>query len=188
MIVFNQVFILILVAAGVALTIAVARSVSELASEAQSMIVTDGVSDILHAQSLAVDLEYYEETRYYDTLHRAQQEAPFRPTRIVNGLVQIGQGGISLLGIAGLLIAYNWLIAVILFAAAVPAALVRFAYAQKLFQFRQNQTGTERQAWYYHWMMTGSPHAKEIRLFNLGTYLAPSYDAHIGFVGLRYRF
>jgi len=26
------------------------------------------------------------------------------------------------------------------------------------------------------------------RLFNLGTYLAPSYDAHIGFVGLSYRF
>jgi hypothetical protein len=26
------------------------------------------------------------------------------------------------------------------------------------------------------------------RLFNLGTYLAPSYDAHLGFVGLRYRF
>jgi MtrB/PioB family decaheme-associated outer membrane protein len=26
------------------------------------------------------------------------------------------------------------------------------------------------------------------RLFNLGTYLAPSYSAHLGFVGLRYRF
>lgn len=26
------------------------------------------------------------------------------------------------------------------------------------------------------------------RLFNLGTYLAPKYDAHIGFVGFRYRF
>ena len=26
------------------------------------------------------------------------------------------------------------------------------------------------------------------RLFNLGTYLAPNYDAHIGFVGFRYRF
>ncbi len=26
------------------------------------------------------------------------------------------------------------------------------------------------------------------RLFNLGTYLAPSYDAHIGFLGLAYRF
>jgi hypothetical protein len=26
------------------------------------------------------------------------------------------------------------------------------------------------------------------RLFNLGTYLAPSYNAHMGFVGLSYRF
>jgi hypothetical protein len=26
------------------------------------------------------------------------------------------------------------------------------------------------------------------RLFNLGTYLAPAYTAHIGFFGLRYRF
>ena len=26
------------------------------------------------------------------------------------------------------------------------------------------------------------------RLFNLGTYLAPRYTAHIGFVGFRYRF
>jgi hypothetical protein len=26
------------------------------------------------------------------------------------------------------------------------------------------------------------------RLFNLGTYLAPSYTAHIGFVGFQYRF
>jgi ABC-type multidrug transport system fused ATPase/permease subunit len=91
-VVFNQVLILILIAAGVALAIAVARSVSELVSEAQSTIVTDGVSDILHAQSLTVDLEYYEEADYYDSLHRAQREAPYRPARIVNGLVQIGQG------------------------------------------------------------------------------------------------
>ena len=26
------------------------------------------------------------------------------------------------------------------------------------------------------------------RLFNLGTYLAPEYTAHVGFLGLRYRF
>jgi hypothetical protein len=26
------------------------------------------------------------------------------------------------------------------------------------------------------------------RLFNLGTYLSPSYDAHVGFFGLSYRF
>jgi hypothetical protein len=26
------------------------------------------------------------------------------------------------------------------------------------------------------------------RLFNLGTYLAPGYNAHTGFVGMKYRF
>jgi MtrB/PioB family decaheme-associated outer membrane protein len=35
---------------------------------------------------------------------------------------------------------------------------------------------------------TSRSHQWGNRLFNLGTYLAPSYDAHIGFVGVRYRF
>jgi MtrB/PioB family decaheme-associated outer membrane protein len=35
---------------------------------------------------------------------------------------------------------------------------------------------------------TSRSHQWGNRLFNLGTYLAPSYDAHIGFVGFRYRF
>ena len=35
---------------------------------------------------------------------------------------------------------------------------------------------------------TSRSHQWGNRLFTLGTYLAPSYDAHIGFVGLRYRF
>ena len=59
---FPQVLLYILIAAVIALVLALARSLSELTSEAQSMIVTDGVSDILHAQSIAVDLEYYEDT------------------------------------------------------------------------------------------------------------------------------
>lgn len=167
--VFPQVFFYILVAAAIALFLALARSLSELTSEAQSMIVTDGVSDILHAQSIAVDLEYYEDTSYYDTLHRAQQEAPYRPTRIVNGLVQIGQNGISLIGVAVLILTFSWVIALILLAAAVPAALVRYYYARARFRFEQENTESERQAWYYHWVLTDSSHAKEVRLFNLGS-------------------
>jgi len=166
--VFPQVFFYILVAAAIALFLALARSLSELTSEAQSMIVTDGVSDILHAQSIAVDLEYYEDTSYYDTLHRAQQEAPYRPTRIVNGLVQIGQNWISLLGVAILILTFSWVIALVLLAAAVPASIVRYYYARVRYRFEQDQTETERQAWYYHWLLTDTSYAKEIRLFHLG--------------------
>lgn len=166
---FNQVLLYILIAGIIALAIAVARSLSELTSEAQSMIVTDGVSDVLHAQSVAVDLEYYEDTRYYDTLHRAQQEAPYRPTRIVNGLVQMGQNLISLFGVAVLVLSFSWVIALILLLAAIPASLVRYYYARKRYQFEKEKTETERQAWYYHWLLTETNFAKEIRLFDLGS-------------------
>ena len=166
---FPQVLLYISIAAVLAFILALSRSLSDLTSEAQSMIVTDRVSDILHAQSVAVDLEYYEDTRYYDTLHRAQQEAPYRPTRIVNGLIQMGQSCISLLGVAVLILTFNWFIAFILFAAAIPAAMVRYYYARARFRFEQETTENNRLSNYYQWMLTDSDHAKEIRLFNLGS-------------------
>ena len=128
---FQHVVIWILLAGGVALLSALTRSLSEYASEAQSLQVTNAVSDLLHTQSIAVDLAYYEDPSYYDTLHRAQQEAPFRPTHIVNGLIQIAVSSISLLGILGLLCSFNWLLALILFLAAFPSVLVRLRYSRR---------------------------------------------------------
>jgi ATP-binding cassette subfamily B protein len=165
---FQQTGLWILLAGGVALLTALLRSLGEYASEAQSLQVTDAVADILHSQSIAVDLEYYEDPAFYDTLHRAQREAPSRPTSIVNGLIQVAQNGISLLGILGLIFSFNWLLALILFLAALPSALVRLMYSRRLYGFSQAQTEKERLAWYYHYILTESQNAKELRLFNLG--------------------
>ena len=155
-------------AAGVAVAGVLARSLGELAGEAQSLLVTDTVSDLIHAHSIEVDLGYYEDPAYFDTLHRAQQEAPYRPTRIVNGLVQLGQSGISLVGIAALLLSSNGWAGLALFAAALPAGFLRIVHARRLYRFEQEQTERERRAWYYHWMLTDAWHAKEVRLFHLG--------------------
>ena len=168
---FRAVLPWLLLAAGVALLTALCRALAEWASEAQAQLVTDAVSDRLHAQSVAVDLAYYEDPAYFDTLHRAQQEAPYRPTRIVNGLVAAGQNGLVLLGVAGLLVSFNWLLGLAVFGAALPGALVRLAHARRRFQLEQRQTERERQAWYYHWTLTDAGHAKEVRLFQLGPLL-----------------
>ena len=165
---FRQVATWVLLAGGVALLTAVLRSLGEIVGQVQSTVVTDAVSDVVHAQSIAMDLEYYEDSRYYDTLHRAQAEAPYRPTRIVNGLVQLGQSALSLLGLATLLFSANWIMGIVLFVAALPGALVRLVYSRKLFQFERQQTEAERKAGYYHWMMTTVGYAKEVRLFDLG--------------------
>ncbi len=156
------------VAVGVAVLIALARSLGEMASSAQALMVADAVSDQIHAQSIVMDLGYYENPEYYDTLHRAQIEGPSRPTSIVTGLVSLGQSGITIVGIAGLLVWANAWAGIILFAAAIPAAIVRILYSRRLFKFTLGQTKHEREAENYHWMLTTGYHAKEIRLFQLG--------------------
>jgi ATP-binding cassette subfamily B protein len=165
---FKQVVFLIVLMAGVALFSALARSIAGLVNQGQSLAVTDHMNNVLHAKSIEVDLEYYESARYYDTLQRAQKEAPFRPTHIVNGLARVGQNGISLLAIAGLLFSFNWIIAAILFAAVIPGVAVQLKYSGKMYRWQREKTSTERQAGYLNWMLTNSNHAKEIRLFDLG--------------------
>jgi len=164
----RHVLLLVGLMAAVTLLAALIRALAGLVSEWQSYIVSDHMNDVLLAKSVEVDLEYYESAQYYDTLHRAQREAPSRPLSIVNGLSQIGQNGISLLAIAALLVSFNWMITVVLLAAVISGAALRFGYTGKMYRWQRAQAATERQAGYLNWMLTDSSHAKEIRLFELG--------------------
>jgi ATP-binding cassette subfamily B protein len=168
---FRPVAFLIALMAAVTLLGALIRSLAGVVSEAQALAVTDHMNDVLHSKSIEVDLEYYESARYFDTLHRAQREAPFRPTHLVNGLVQIAQNGISLLAVAGLLFLFHWVVAVILFIAVLPGIAVRLGYAGTMYRWQRERTSTERHAGYLNTLLTGGNHAKEIRLYNLGPLL-----------------
>ena len=99
--------------------------ISEIVNTAQTQKVTDFMQNILLEKSMAADLEYYENPDYYDTLQRAQQEAPYRPSQLLNHLVQLGQSCILLMGVVGLLVSLHWALALILLIGAVPAFLVR---------------------------------------------------------------
>ena len=165
---FGHVILLLAMAGGVALLSAIAGSVAGLVTEAQGQAVTDHISELVHAKSVAVDLAHYETPEYYDTLHRAQSEAPFRSVSIVKGLAQLGQNGICLLAISGLLLSLHWMIAVILVVAVLPGILVRLKYSKKLYHWQRKRTPADRLSLYFHWLLTGDIHAKEIRLFGLG--------------------
>jgi ATP-binding cassette subfamily B protein len=172
---FSRTFTLVALAGLVALLTAFFRTAASIVNENQSALVSDSIQDILHAKSIALDLEYYENASYYDSLHRAQAEAPYRPVRIVNELGQLGQSGISLAGVALLLLTYNWLLAGILLLAAIPAVFTRLRYSLKLFSWQRKVTERERRAWYLHWLLVSADYAKEIRLFCLGNHLKDIY-------------
>jgi ATP-binding cassette subfamily B protein len=173
---FRQVMFFIGIAAGIALLYALCQLLANMANQAMSLAVTDHVFDLMHAKSVEVDLEYYENPQYFDTLHRAQQEGPYRPTAIVNDLVRLVQNSVTLIAMAGLLITLHWIIAVILFVAVLPGIFVRIHYSNKLFQWQRQRTTTERQASYLNWILTGDIYAKEVRLFGLGDLLIERFS------------
>ena len=148
----------------------------ELVSEAQSQAVSDRVSSLIHAKSIAIDLEYYENPQYHDSLHRAQQEASFRPTSVLNGLLELGLNSITGLALGGLLITLNALLAAVLILAAIPSVLLRISYHQQLYRWRKQKTSIERQAYYFDWMLISTQFAKELRLFNLGQLFAKRFQ------------
>jgi ATP-binding cassette, subfamily B, bacterial len=145
------------------------RALGEIIRENQGQLVTDHVADVIHGQSAAVDLAYYEDSRYHDTLFRAQNEATYRPTRIVQSLMQLCQSVVSLLALAGLLLYLHWGVAVVLFVAVLPSIVFKIHYADRLYAWQLRRTKTERRAWDYHRMLIDAHHAKEIRLFDLSS-------------------
>ena len=167
---FRQMLLLIGLASVIALADALCRVIAEIVSEVQTQVVADHMFDILHAKSIEVDLEYYENPQYYDTLHRAQSDAPYRPPRIVNGLVQIAQNCISLLAMFGLLFSFHWGVVIVLFAATIPGVIVHIKHADQMYRWRRQRTLTERRADYFDSVLVDGSCAKEIRLFDLGTF------------------
>ena len=78
---FKEVALLVGYSGGVALVMALCGILTNLVNRAQSRAVTDHMFSILHHKSVELDLEYYENPEYYDTLHRAQK-AQIEPLRL----------------------------------------------------------------------------------------------------------
>ena len=157
--------------AGVAVANAMLTVVASLISRIHAQVVTDHMHGLLQAKSVEVDLEYYENAQYQDTLHRAQQEAPYRPTSILNALLQFGQDAISLLAMAGILWWLHWGVIPILMLTAIPYFFVRLQQSNRLFAWERDRTPLERKAWYVNMLLTQGTAAKEVRLFDLGPQL-----------------
>lgn len=172
---FGGILILVALSGGVALLTLISQSVSKIVSEAQSAIISDHVQEVLHAKSVELDLEYYENSEYYETFHLAQMQAPSRPTAIVNGLFQLGRSFITLATMAALLLSFSWFAALILAIAVLPSVFVQYRYSGKNYQIENSITPKERRVWYFHSLLTGTDYAKDIRLLGLGQLFISRY-------------
>jgi ATP-binding cassette subfamily B protein len=136
----------------------------------QSMKLESYMYGLLHAKSVKLDLINFEHPEYYDCLARATAEAPWRPNSILNNVISMFRGFVSLLLMAGLLFSLHWGIALLLVVVNVPGIWLRLHYADILYNFQRKQTPEARKSAYFNWLLTGERPSRELRLFGTGNY------------------
>lgn len=136
----------------------------------QSVRLEEYMYGLLHSKAVRLDLINFEHPGYYDLLSRATSEAPWRPNNILDNIVAMFRGLISLVLMAALLVTLHWSVALLLFIVNIPGIWLRLHYAGILYQFQREQTPEARKTAYFNWLLTGDRPSREIRLFGLGEY------------------
>ena len=146
------------------------RVVSALSSVNNDVLgqrLIDHVSDLLQHQSARLDMQYYDTPAYHDSLHRAQQEASYRPLQILSNFMALGGSVVSIVGVVAMLLTASWWVIVVMVAAALPGFAVRLYKARRIYRFRRENTQLYRRTSYYSAILTARDFAKELRTFNL---------------------
>jgi ATP-binding cassette, subfamily B, bacterial len=163
--------------AGIQVAISLLRGLTGQLNEVLAARVSERVQRLISEKSVAVDLEFYENSAYYDELHQVQNEAPYRPGRLVQNLLQFAQAVVSLAIVGFWVVAtLHWSIAAGAIAVLAPGAFIRVRQIRVLHNATRQQALRSRLVDYFNWIATTGQYAKEVRLFGLGGYICGRAD------------
>jgi ATP-binding cassette, subfamily B, bacterial len=137
--------------------------------------VNVGINTQIIRKALELDLSHFENPEYYDKLQNARREADWRSLQIVNGGFYLAQNIITLLSFAALLLRFSPWLAVLLFAATIPAFIAQNKYADLNFRVLSWRAPEARKLQYLEYLLTDYDSVKEVKLFNLGEPLLGRY-------------
>ncbi len=126
-------------------------------------------------KALELDLSHFENAEYYDKLQNARREADWRSLQIVNNGFYLAQNVITLISYGALLLRFSPWLALILFAATIPAFLAQSRFAELTFRVLSWRAPEARKLYYLEHLLTDYDAVKEIKLFGLGEPLLGRY-------------
>lgn len=153
------------------------RALAAWIAEQHAMAVSDHVHARLHTKLLSVDLAFFEDSSEQDRLHVVQEQAMAQPVRVLGSLFQALQGSIALLGVMVLLASLHPLVPLILAVSGAPVLIVRLRRGQRLYAWRRDLAPLEREAGYFHHLLTDSAYAQEMRLYGHGVFCRNRFES-----------
>ena len=144
---------------------------------AQSELVRDHMSGLIHQKATAVDLEFYESPEYHDGLERVQNDLNSRPLALLESTGSLFQNAITLIAMGALLTPYGVWLPIALLLSTLPALLVVIRFNRRSYEWWNRSTSGRRRARYYDAVLTTSDAAAELRLFDLREHCRSAYEA-----------
>jgi ATP-binding cassette subfamily B protein len=163
--------------AGTVLLMECLQSASDWIRMAQTELIQDHISSLVHRKSTQVDLSFYESPEYYDRLERARSDARTRPLALLESSGSLLQNVITLLAMAMVLIPYGVWLPLLLLLSTLPGFYVVLRFNRRYHQWWEHTTADRRWAQYYDVMLTHGAVAAELRLFSLGEHFQAAYQA-----------
>ncbi len=138
--------------------------------------LTNHVNSLIIRKAINLDLQFFENPIFYDTLQNARRQADVSALNIVNSTLQMVQQVITLISLVILLLRFSPWLAVIVLLSAIPSFLSQSQYAERAFRAVTRRAPEARLLNYLEQLLTGNDTVKEIKLFGLGEPLLKRYQ------------
>ena len=173
----NQQLLLIALYAGVLICLAISTSIHRVVDTGFQLKLQDAISSLVIKKSSQLPYEYFEDSKYFNSLHFVQKESVYKPTMVAKSMRGFLSQALMLSSISVLFATLHWSIGFLLVLISIPAGLVKFFYAKKLYHWKIKSTELQRKSMYYNRILTSIHYAKEVRLFNLGNKFTNIYSS-----------
>jgi ATP-binding cassette subfamily B protein len=164
-------------AAGVLVLAEVLQALSRWVQTAQAEVVRDHMSALLQGKAIAVDLEYYESSQYFDQLHLIRHDVQQRPLALLRSVGGMLQHLLTLASMLVVLARFGVGVPILLVASTAPAVLALTRYMVREYAWRLRALPEERRAIYFDYILTGADAAAEVRLYGLGPHFQAIFRA-----------
>lgn len=161
----RQFVVLLIFTALVFLLNGVLTEIRALFSEKLSQSVARNIYAKLHRKHTQIDLSHYENATQQNAMHRAVQEASYRPVKIINDFLTLLRSVAAGIFLISIFISIKWYLVLVLVFATIPGVIHKVRYARLSYKLKIVQSTSEREMFYYNRVLTGFPFAKEMRLF-----------------------
>lgn len=149
---------------------ALLRVLSAWVAEFHALAVTERVYGLLHATLERADYAFFENSDDQNRLHMAREEALTRPARVLSGLGQTLHSLVGLAGIMLILAGFSLWLPPLLALAALPPLCFKLNRTRRFYDWRKSLTPLEREAAYFHSVLSDNVGAKDVRLYQHGAF------------------